>query len=568
MPRRRRRAVWRIAVPAVAAASWLVPTDHADAADPADLASRVATVMAAYDRPDSPGCTVGVIKDGAFVHLRGYGMANLEHGVPLGPDTVFDIGSTSKQFSAAAIVLLAQDGRLSLDDDIRKHLPEMPDYGRPVTIRHLLNHTSGLRDYLGLMELAGWNFEDVSTDDDALRIIVRQRELNFEPGAEYLYSNSGFFLLSVIVKRVTGQSLRAFAAERIFRPLGMKDTHYHDDHTEIVARRATGYSPREGGGFRIDMSSFEQTGDGSVYTTARDLLQWDRNFYESSVGGRGLVEQLTAPGTLRDGQPLHYALGLSVDRHKGLARVSHGGSWAGYRAELMRFPEQRLSVACLCNLGTARPSRLATEVAEAWLGAALAPSVEAATAGRPPRARGVTRSPAELQALAGSYRDPASGLVRRLHVEDGKLKVEAFGGTYELTPSEGRAFRLVDGPLDLEVSFEGTASGRRMHEASPRRPATVWHAVELVAPSAAELAAYAGLYYGRELDTTYTVEVKDDGLALRGRRIDAALRPTVRDEFTQGSMVVRFERDAQGRPTGFLLGQDRIRSLRFGRSAS
>jgi CubicO group peptidase (beta-lactamase class C family) len=568
VPSRRRRAVWRAAVPAAAAAAaWLVGTDRADAADPAGLASRVANIMAAYDRPDSPGCTVGVIKNGAFVLLRGYGMANLEHGVPLGPDTVFDIGSTSKQFSAAAIVLLAQDGRLSLDDDVRKHLPEMPDYGRPVTIRHLLNHTSGLRDYLELMELAGWNFEDVSTDDDALSIIVRQRELNFEPGAEYLYSNSGFFLLSVIVKRVTGQSLRAFATERIFRPLGMKDTHYHDDHTEIVARRATGYSPRKDGGFRIDMSFFEQTGDGSVYTTVRDLLRWDRNFYEGTVGGRGLVEQLTTPGKLRDGQPLHYALGLSIDRHKGLARVSHGGSWAGYRAELMRFPEQRLSVACLCNLSTARPSRLATEVAEAHLGAALAPSVEAAV-GRPERTGGVALSPAELQALAGSYRSPASGLVRRLRVDGGKLKIEAFGGTYELTPAEGRTFRLVDGPLDLEVRFEETASGRRMRETSPPRPATVWHAVELVTPSAAELAAYAGRYSSPELDAAYTVEVKDGGLALRGRRMDALLTPTVRDEFTQGSMVVRFERDAQGRATGFLLGQDRIRNLRFGRSAS
>jgi CubicO group peptidase (beta-lactamase class C family) len=478
------RAGWRMAVTTAAAAASLAAMERADAADPSDPASRVARVMAAYDRTDSPGCTVGVIKDGAFVHLRGYGMANLEHGVPLGPDTVFDIGSTSKQFSAAAIVLLAQAGRLSLDDEVRTHVRELPDYGRPVTIRHLLNHTSGLRDYLELMALAGWNFEDVSTDDDALQVIVRQRELNFEPGAEYLYSNSGFFLLSVIVKRVTGQSLRAFAAERLFRPLGMKDTHFHDDHTEIVPRRATGYSPREGGGFRIDMSFFEQTGDGSVFTTVRDLLQWDRNFYEGTVGGRPLVEQLTTPGKLRDGQPLRYALGLSVDRHQGLARVSHGGSWAGYRAELMRFPEQRLSVACLCNLSTARPSRLATEVAEAYLGPALSPSVAAAAGG-----------------------------------------------------NDGAADR---GP-------------------SP--------SAELATPSAAELAAYAGRYYSPELDRAYTVEVKDGGLALRGRRLDAALTPTVRDEFAQGAMVVRFERDGQGRPVGFLLGQDRIRNLRFTRSA-
>jgi hypothetical protein len=229
------------------------------------------------------------------------------------------------------------------------------------------------------------------------------------------------------------------------------------------------------------MSFFEQTGDGSVFTSVRDLLQWDRNFYEGTVGGRPLVEQLTTPGKLRDGQPLRYALGLSVDRHRGLARVSHGGSWAGYRAELMRFPEQRLSVACLCNLSTARPSRLAAEVAEVYLGPGLSPSV------------------------AG---DPAAGR---------------------------------EGAPDPKPS--------------------------LVTASAAELAAYAGRYYSAELDTAYTVEVKGGGLALRGRRVDATLAPTARDEFTQGALVVRFERDGQGRPAGFLLGQDRIRNLRFTRSA-
>ncbi|HVR69390.1 MAG TPA: serine hydrolase domain-containing protein [Vicinamibacteria bacterium] len=559
----RARVRWRLPAALIAAGPYLASPAPWAAAGPGDSAAKVARVFAAYDRPDSPGCTVAVIEDGAFVHLRGYGMASLEHGVPLGPRTVFDIGSTSKQFSAAAMVLLAQEGRLSLDDDIRKHVPEVPDYGRPVTIRHLLTHTSGLRDYLGLMALAGWSFEDVSTDADALRIIVRQRELNFEPGAERLYSNSGYFLLSVIVKRATGRTLRQFAAERIFRPLGMADTHFHDDHSEIVPRRATGYSPRDGGGFRIEMSNFEQTGDGSVYTTVEDLRKWDANFYAPRVGGRDLITQLTAPGRLRDGQPLDYALGLAVDRHRGLARVSHGGSWAGYRAELMRFPEQALTVACLCNVSTANPTRLATEVAEIHLGAALAPlrEAEARAAGA-----GVRLTPAELAALAGPYREKASGQVRRVRWEDGTLSVEAFGGTYELAPVESRRFRLVDGPLALDLTFEGDDGSRRMREEGRPRPPTVWEAIEPVNPSPAELAAYVGRYHSAELDTTYSLELKDGRLALSGRRVGGALTPTVRDEFTEGSMVLRFERDGEGRPSGFLLGQGRIRNLRFARS--
>ena len=557
----RRRRPWTLiaATLAVAIAPAAVGRAAADA-----VSERVARVFAAYDKPDSPGCVVGVIRDGALVDARGFGMANLEHAIPLGPRSVLDIGSTSKQFSAAALVLLAQDGRLSLDDEVRKHVPELPDYGKPVTIRHLLHHTSGLRDYLGLMELSGWNFEDVSTDEDALATIVRQRELNFDPGAERLYSNSGFFLVSVIVRRVTGKSLRAFAAERIFGPLGMTDTHFHDRHTEIVPRRATGYSPKEGGGFQIDMSNFEQTGDGAVYTTLEDLLRWDRNFYDPKVGGQGLVEQLTTPGRLGDGKPLTYGLGLAVDRHRGLPRVSHGGSWAGYRAELMRFPAQRLSVACLCNLATANPTRLATEVAEIHLGSALGPPDDAAAEPKDARAPAAL-GPAELRLLAGTYREPAGGTVRRVRFEDGGLKVDAFGSTYALTAVGGRRFRLDDGPADLTLEFEDGSGGRRLREGAAPRPVTVFEAVEPANPTAAELAAYAGRYYSPELDTTYVLETKDGGLALSARRVGGALVPSVRDEFTVGSMVLRFERDAQGRPAGFRLGQGRIRNLRFTR---
>jgi CubicO group peptidase (beta-lactamase class C family) len=555
-----RRPCWTLTLAALGGLAFGPPGPAA--AD--DERARVARVFAAYDKPDSPGCVVGVIRDGALVDARGFGMANLEHAIPLGPRTVLDIGSTSKQFSAAALVLLAQDGRLSLDDEVRKHVPELPDYGRPVTIRHLLHHTSGLRDYLGLMQLAGWNFEDVSTDEDALALIVRQRELNFEPGAERLYSNSGFFLVSAIVKRVAGKSLRAFAAERIFGPLGMRDTHFHDRHTEIVPRRATGYAPRDGGGFEIAMSNFEQTGDGAVYTTVEDLLLWDRNFYEGKVGGKALVEQLTTPGRLHDGRPLTYGLGLAVDQHRGLPRVSHGGSWAGYRAELMRFPEQRLSVACLCNLATADPTRLATEVAEIHLGGALGPEDVPAAETRYARPA-PSPGEADLRAVAGSYREKASGMVRRVRFEDGRLKVEAFGDTYALTPLGGRRFRLDDGPADLTLEFEDGPSGRRLREGAAPRPVTLWDAVQPVAPTAAEMAAYAGRYYSEELDATYALEMKDGALALTARRLGGALAPSVRDEFTLGSMVLRFERDAQGRPAAFRLGQGRIRNLRFAR---
>jgi CubicO group peptidase (beta-lactamase class C family) len=294
-------------------------------------------------------------------------MANLELGVANTPHTVFDIGSTSKQFTAASIHLLAQEGKLRLEDDIRKYLPEIPAYSNVITIRQLLHHTGGLRDYLTLMELQGSNFEDETGDQEALDIIVRQKAPNFAPGSEYLYSNTGFFLLSVIVKRVSGQTLPEFLQARIFGPLGMVHTHSHDDHTLIVPNRATGYAPRDSGGYRISMSNFEQTGDGAVMTTVEDLIRWDQNFYQPTVGGQALVDAMQTTDTLTGGKPNSYATGLRIGTRRGLRTVRHGGAWAGYRAELLRFPAQHFSVACLCNSENAEPEKLADRVADLYL---------------------------------------------------------------------------------------------------------------------------------------------------------------------------------------------------------
>ncbi len=322
-----------------------------------------------------PGCGLGIYRDGKIVYARGYGMANLELGIANTSQTVFDIGSTAKQFSAFAIQLLAREGKLSLDDDVRKWVPEIPSYGKTVTIRHLLHHTGGLRDYIELMSLQGVMAEDLTTDQDTLDIMALQKAPNFAPGEEHLYSNTGYFLLSTIVKRVTGQSLRDFAAERIFGPLGMTHTQFNDSHTRIIPNRATGYSRPKGGAFGIDMSDWEQNGDGGVLTTVEDLFRWDQNFYEPKVGDAALLEAMQQVGTLNNGKKLDYASALRMSSYRGLPTVSHGGSWAGYRAQLLRFPKQRFSVACLCNNGgVANPSRLAQKVAEVYLGDQMSPA--------------------------------------------------------------------------------------------------------------------------------------------------------------------------------------------------
>ncbi|MGB8914131.1 MAG: serine hydrolase domain-containing protein, partial [Candidatus Sulfotelmatobacter sp.] len=332
------------------------------------LTDKVDRVFAEWNATSSPGCALAVIKDGHIVYEHAYGMANLELSVAITPQSVFDIGSVSKQITATSILLLQQDGKLSLDDDMRKYLPEIPDYGSKITIRHLLHHTSGLRNYDDLFDLEGIPEADLTTDRDAMELIVRQKGVNFRAGEEFLYSDTNFFLMSQIVKRVTGQTLRQFAQERIFGPLEMTSTHFHDDHTMIVPRRATGYAPHTGGGFEIDMSNFEQLGDGSVMTTVEDLAKWEQNFDHPKVGGADALRQLLTPGTLNNGQLIPYGMGIFVDHYRGLNWLHHSGEWVGYRAALSRFPDQHFATLVTCNcVGSMNPMMMAKRVADIYL---------------------------------------------------------------------------------------------------------------------------------------------------------------------------------------------------------
>jgi CubicO group peptidase (beta-lactamase class C family) len=354
---------------ALALIMWMFPGwAVARANDSTPKATAIDAIFQDLTKPGSPGCALGIYRDGAIIYAKGYGLANVEENVAITPHTVFDVASMSKQFTAASILLLQKEGKLSLSDDIRKYIPELPDYGHSITILNLLNHTSGLRDYLSLMELQGINTDSVTTAEDALALIVRQKSLNFSTGSEWMYSNTGFFLLSVIVKRVSGETLRDFAADNIFRPVGMTHTEYRQDHTALIAYRALAYDPRpDKSGYVLDISYFEQTGDGAVHTSVEDLARWDENFYTAGVGGADIVRDLQQTAVLTNGKVLTYAKGLVVSEYRGLRTVSHSGSWGGYRGQLLRFPDQHFSVACLCNVGNANPSKRSTQVADLYL---------------------------------------------------------------------------------------------------------------------------------------------------------------------------------------------------------
>src|ERR1700753_1584821 len=379
----------------------------------------------------SPGCALAVYRGGQIIYEKGYGLANIEENVPISPKSVFDIGSTSKQFTATSILLLEREGKLSVEDDVHKYIPELPDYGKKITILNLLNHTSGLRDYLTLFDVAGVNIDSVTTDEDAMALITRQKGLNFAPGSEFLYSNTGFFLWSVIVERVSGKTLREFAAENIFMPLQMTHTQFRHDHRSLVPERAMAYDEKEKkDGFRLNVSYFEQTGDGAVHTTVEDLLKWDENFYSGQVGGKILLAELQETAKLNDGKKLNYAKGIVVSDYRGLRMVSHGGSWGGYRAQLMRFPDHHFSVATLCNLGSADPTRRAAQVADVYLNSVMKPktvkSAEADDEDQKKETPTISMTKEELSPYAGDYWSEEMGVSYRLAVRDGALKVVAI----------------------------------------------------------------------------------------------------------------------------------------------
>ena len=342
---------------------------------PGGLPASVDAIFADYAAPNGPGCSVGVIQEGRLIGSEGYGMANLDHGIPNGPSTVFRIASVSKQVTAGTIALLALRGDLDLDAPVRQYLPDFPDYPDPPTVRHLVHHTSGIRDYVGLLQLAGNRDEDFFTDPEIIAAINRQRELNFRPGDEYRYSNAGYFLLGRIVAAVSGQSLREFANAHFFAPLGMTHTHFHDDHNEIVARRATGYSPTDDG-FRINVTTLDVVGDGGLFTSVEDWVAWDRNLETGTVGGADWIALMHRRGVLNSGDTSTYAFGIGHGEHRGLATVGHGGAWVGYRTAMTRYPETGYSFVAFCNRSRINPSRLLAATAEVYLEDRMSPLEE------------------------------------------------------------------------------------------------------------------------------------------------------------------------------------------------
>ena len=522
-------------------------------------------ILQAYTNPAAPGCAVAIIKNGEVIYERGHGCANLEYGTPITPSTVFYIASAAKQFTAVSVLLLVKQGKLSLEDDIRKHLPEVPNFGKLITIRHLLHHTSGLRNYEDLLSMSGWRMDDVHTREHMLDMISRQKELNFAPGEEYLYCNTGYILLAEIVARVSGQSFREFTDRNIFRPLGMTNSHFQDDHTIIITNRAFSYSSDSEGAFKNAFINSSVMGGGGMYSTVRDLARWLNNFDQGLVGGPGVLKQMHERGVLNNGKTNDYACGLSFQRYKGMEMVEHGGGFWGYRSETIRFPAQRFAIVLLANAGTIDTFHVTRQIADLFL-TGTRPVTTPPAPKRNLQARPVVEpDSAAFEAYTGHYE--IKGVIITVRIADKKLLARSTGGPeVELVPESQSGFVIEED--QSRTLFHRNQSGKVMRLTVEKQNGEIHLAHRITPLNPQELTELIGDYYSDELRTSYTIRVSNNQLIAQHHRHGRIplIPSSVADKFVaEGWFDLVFTRNNEGAVTGFKLSSPSSRNLQFHR---
>jgi CubicO group peptidase (beta-lactamase class C family) len=525
---------------------------------------QVDAIFAQWDKPDTPGCVLGIIKEGELIYTRGYGMANLDYDIPINAGSVFRIASMSKQFTAACILLLAQRGELSLDDNLRQYVPEIPDYGHTITLRHLIHHTSGLRNNFTLMNLSGQTLEGYYDNEDMTALMARQKALDFRPGDEHVYCNSGYVLLAEIVKRISGQSLKQFAQENIFTPLSMNNTQFADDHTRVVKNRVTSYGRNAQGGLRRFLITDDLVGPTGLLSTATDLYRWDQNFYHAQVGGPEFVAQMLEPGRLNNGKELHYASGLALGAYRGLRMVWHGGKMFGFRSQMIRFPQQAFSVICLSNQEGFSPARRIQQVADIYLAEAFPE----------PKAKFIELPASTLEEALGVYGDESIGFFVEFFRRQEKWMMEVFGSPVPVAPVEsirtkqGEMIVLQElgGPFAMIFRLQRPATGEPWFldmEMSFHKPPRLFP-LEIDAPDADRFTEYVGAYTSDELQTTHKIILQDNSLRVRiGGNPATPLRPGRGDFFRVEGGALRFTRDEMGQVTGLTRTGAMARNIHF-----
>jgi len=523
---------------------------------------KVDKIFENWDKSDSPGAALAVVKGKKVIYTQGYGSANLEYDIPITPKTVFHVASVSKQFTAFAVTMLADSGKLSLDDDIRLHLPEIPDFGKTITIRHLLHHISGLRDQWELLAMAGWRLDDVITKNHILKMVRRQKDLNFAPGEEYLYCNTGFTLLAEIVGRITEKPFRDWTQDNIFNSLDMTNTHFHENHEKIVKNRSYYYSP-QGEGFRKRVLSYANVGATSLFTTVEDLAKWVINFENKVIANDAVIAQMHEQGRLNSGEKINYALGLSVGEYKGLKTVGHGGADAGFRSQVVRFPEEDFAVIVLSNLSAINTNRLAMQVADIYL--------SKKTIEKKPSKKKAERASVELdskilESYEGIYQIRPD-YVLTIKKQDEQLTVQGTGGRkYILYAESERMFfrRNANFEIFFEINNVGDITKITIKDNGKELEGIKIVPILLTSEQIAE---YTGEYYSSELDTFYRIVFDEGRLIVNHRKHDDFPLTVITPDYYSGTQwffrTVHFTRDDNFRINGFLVTGSRVRNLRF-----
>jgi CubicO group peptidase (beta-lactamase class C family) len=537
-------------------------TTIARAQPTAEQRRRADSVFAEFSGGDSPGAAIAVVRDGKVLFTNGYGLADLEHRIPITPATVFDVASVSKQFTGLAVAMLIAEGKVALTDDIRKYIPEMAVRNPPITVNHLLHHTSGLRDWPGTLGVAGWRFDDVISFEQILTMAYHQQSLNFAPGAEYTYSNTGYNLLAELVQRVRGTSFRVWMNEQFFRPLGMKATVFRDDHTLVVPQRAFGYARTADGQWHATTNNLTALGSSSLMSSADDMARWLINFDDTRVGGARAMALMRTRGVLNDGSSIPYAFGIGHGLYRGAPTLSHSGSWASFVSFVLHFPQLKAGVVVLANTPRVNTARAANALADIFLGDALNAPVPTATS----LGESVVIDRAMLDRHAGVYR-LGPGWYVRIRREGDRLIAQVPGeGPAPMVARSAQEFWVPN--YNAGMVFAASAAGPTPSLTYRGRPAPRVDEAGLTAP--ASLAQYAGVYESAELGIAYPIEVVGDSLVLRSRQHGTVrLTHRWRDDFSSPVYFFRsvnFQRDATGRVTGMLVNVDeRTRNILFTR---
>ena len=526
---------------------------------------RVDELFTAWNTNNSPGASVAVVKNGSMIFKNAYGMANLEYDIPNSPSTIFHIASVSKQFTVFSILLLEREGKLKLDDDIRDYIPEVPDFGHTITLRHLASHTSGLRDQWNLLAMAGWRLDDVITKEHVLKLVSRQKELNFNPGDEYTYCNTGFTLLAEVVARVSGQSFAEFTQSYIFEPLGMTNTLFYDDHEKIVKNRAYSYH-MDGSGYKKSVLSYANAGATSLFTTVEDLSLWVMNFSNKTIGDSEIIEKMNTLAILNNGESFGGALGQFVGKYKGLNEIQHGGADAGYRTYLTRYPDEDFAVIVFSNAAEFNSGGMAHQIVDIYLQDKIEVEPEEEDSEEKVESEDIEVDSDILNTYVGQF-ELQPGFVITISQEDGQLSGQATGQpTFPLTPLSDTEFKVEGVEAKIEfVPHEGIDIELiRLHQGGQIMDAPRIKAFE---PTSIDLSQFTGSFYSEELATTYHFVLQDDQLMAKHIRLnDFPLNP-VKEDIFNGQVwffgQVEFVRDSDNKITGCKVSSGRVRNLHF-----